>query len=132
MFYGGFCIASTDRSSMGTYLCVNTNGVALAVSKRIQLIVLSELTSIPTNSAYKTVSIQPNVLYISAYICYQSHCCYSREFINTLRKDSVCKTTVERISIELASLFHLDQKMKEESLGWSQGLYFLDSLRIIN
>jgi len=43
--YGRFCIASAGRSSMGTYLCVASNGVPPAVSKRIQLIVLCESTS---------------------------------------------------------------------------------------
>ena len=46
--YGRFCIvSSTERFSMGAYLCdvcVASNGVAPAVRKRIQLLVLFELT----------------------------------------------------------------------------------------
>jgi hypothetical protein len=56
--YGRFCIASTRRSSMGTYLCIASNGVLPAVSKRIQLVVLCELTS----------TKQPTVLFPYTYI----------------------------------------------------------------
>ncbi|XP_059351240.1 lachesin-like isoform X2 [Daphnia carinata] len=38
--YGRLCIAAADRSSMGTYFCIASNGVLPSVSKRIQLVVL--------------------------------------------------------------------------------------------
>ncbi|XP_032784973.2 lachesin isoform X1 [Daphnia magna] len=38
--HGRLCIASADRSSMGTYFCIASNGVLPSVSKRIQLVVL--------------------------------------------------------------------------------------------
>lgn len=44
--FGRLCIGSANRSSMGSYFCIASNGIPPSVSKRIQLVVLCKLFSL--------------------------------------------------------------------------------------
>ena len=67
--YGWFCIVSTEHFSMGAYLCdvcVALNRIAPSANVSNSSFYVS--WHLPINSAYKTVSIQPNVLYLCVYM----------------------------------------------------------------